>query len=101
MSYVKLALIKDDPDFIAAAKSMGWTDEDYIEIINELGEVDAHIVNYDEVRVRPRGTYGEVEVYFTIGSSEGNRWYSAGTVAVIVNNAGTWAKLETIDAICC
>ena len=41
MSYVKLALIKDDPDFIAAAKSMGWTDEDYSEIIDELGEVDA------------------------------------------------------------
>lgn len=101
MSYIKLAKIEDTPDFIDAAKSMGWDETNYGDVLNEIGTEDGYIVNYDVEKKRPRGEYGEVEVFFTIGSSEGNRWYSAGNVAVIINASGVWAKLDTIDEICC
>lgn len=101
MSYVKLTQIQDTPDFVAAAKSLGWDETNYGEILKDIGEENGYIVNYDIECQRPRGTADEVQLYFTIGSDIGNRWYSAGQVDVIINKNGVWAKLSMIDDICC
>ena len=101
MAYVKLAKIEDNQQFIDAAKSMGWEDTNYKEILDDVGDQDGYIVNYDCEVGKPRGEADEREVFFTVGGLEGNRWYSAGPVAVVVNDQGVWAKLSMLERICC
>lgn len=84
MSYVKLAAIKDNAEFIAAAKSMGWDETNYQGILEDIGDCNnSYIVNFDLTQTRMVGVevIEDVEILCTIGDECGNRWYNVNCTA--------------------
>ena len=98
MSYVQLAKIADDVDFIAATKSMGWDETNYQEVLHDLNGIKGFIPNFDieKKKLGKVEVVKEAVVYGTIGGEEGNRWYNLEGISHVFKdkNGKFWADGE-------
>lgn len=104
--YYELVQIADNQDFIDAAKSMGWDETNYNEILDALKEEGAQqgfIVNYDSTKKRVSGEFvDEVTLYFTIGAEcQGNSWFPTELSACRTKDGKMWASETVVDESCC
>jgi hypothetical protein len=77
---VKLALIGHTPDCYAALASMGFDEASAKQVVDEIGDEPAYIVNnsitHDVEQTMIQGdVIADIYVLFTIGDETGNRWY--------------------------
>lgn len=99
-TFYKLVKIEDTPEFIAAAKSMGWDETNYEEILEDLENQDGYIVNCDEeIQKVKNANTSKATLYVTIGGDGGNRWYD-NEVPVLINDLGMWCSEDVIESCC-
>lgn len=99
--YCKLVKIGDNDQFRKVMKLMGWeTVEDQNEVIDELRDEDAYIT-YDEATRKgvPKGAefVDDIEILFTIGGEEGNRWFPTSLTGFRDKDGQLWVNV--IDAM--
>lgn len=105
MSFYQLAPIGINEQFIEAAKSMGWDETNYRELLNEIGPEDGYVVNSDVIKDEMEDgavELDEVDLMFTFGDPDGgNRWYAT-TVYNVHRDANgvVWASVREVEEAC-
>lgn len=101
--FVQLAKVENSAAFIAAVKSMGWDETNYTEVLDDLEGVEKNgfVINFDITK--PKSKLGYVKlvtgvVFGTLGTEEGNRWFSLDDCQVYQDKDGNfWADEDKIE----
>ena len=105
-TYVELVLIGDNEKCRAVLALMGWeTKEDQDEVLEELSDESnkQYLVHYENtINKKPKiAEYDDFEVLYTIGSSEGNRWYPVDIPGFRDVDGNCWVDEKIAEDTCC